>query len=78
MPIIINPHLSGLRCTGCGAAFGVDEAPYTCPKCGANLDAAYDYAAIARAIGPSTIAGTPDRSAWHYRALLPFSRRRWG
>ena len=69
----MNAHLLGFRCTACDRSFAVNEITYVCPRCGGNLDAAYDYAAIARRVNPATIADDPDRSVWHYAPLLPLS-----
>lgn len=65
-----NYHI-GFRCLGCGGQFAVNEIEYTCPTCGSNLDATYDYAAIQREIDPRQIAASADRSIWHYAPLLP-------
>src|SRR5690349_8050244 len=69
----MNPHLLGFRCTMCGTTYAVDDpyAQYTCPRDGGNLDALYDYPAIARDVDPRAIAASPDRSVWHYAPLLP-------
>jgi threonine synthase len=67
----MNQHLLGFHCTLCGATYAPDEVQYTCPCDGGNLDAQYDYAAIARAVDPSSVAHSADRSVWHYAALLP-------
>ena len=68
----VNAYLSGLRCTLCGALYGIGDArTCTCPADGGNLDAVYDYAAISRDIDPRLIAASPDRSVWHYAPLLP-------
>lgn len=67
----MNPYLSGFCCAQCGAAVSVEEAVYTCPRCGGNLDARYDYAGIARDIDPAALVANPDRSVWRYAPLLP-------
>jgi threonine synthase len=69
----MNPHFLGFRCTMCGARYAPADVTYTCPLDGSNLDAVYDYAAIARDVDPSQIVNNPDRSAWHYAPLLPCS-----
>ena len=68
-----NPLLLGFRCITCGADYSVEAARYTCTKDGGNLDAVYDYAAIAKLINPAELVGVPDRSVWHYAHLLPLS-----
>lgn len=67
----MNPYLSDFCCVQCGEAVAVEQAQYTCPRCGGNLDARYDYAGIARDIDPATIVANPDRSVWRYAPLLP-------
>ena len=69
----MNQYLQGFRCTICGASYTLDDsrAQYTCPDDGGNLDAVYDYESITRDVDPRRIAGSVDRSAWHYRPLLP-------
>jgi threonine synthase len=71
----MNPYFTGFRCTTCDATYAPDDprATYTCPRDGGNLDAVYDYAAIARDVDPRAIAASPDRSAWHYAPLLPYT-----
>lgn len=64
-------YLNGFQCSQCGARHAPESVTYTCPKCGGNLDATYDYAAIATATDPRAIADSADRSVWHYAALLP-------
>jgi threonine synthase len=44
---------------------------YTCPDCQGNLDVLYDYDAIGSKLSREALARDPDRSIWHYRALLP-------
>ncbi len=58
-------HILGLKCTICGAEYGVDEVDYVCPKHGDNgiLDVVYDYAAIRQP--------TIHPSIWRYLPLLP-------
>lgn len=67
----MNPHLLDFACTQCSERVTVEQALYTCPRCGGNLDARYDYAAIARDIDPAAIVANPDRSIWRYAPLLP-------
>jgi threonine synthase len=69
--IALNPRLTGFRCTRCGALRPAGPATYACPADGANLDAEYDFAAIAREVDPYRLAADPNRSAWHYAPLLP-------
>jgi threonine synthase len=65
-------HVLGLKCTICGAEYGVNELNYVCPKHGDGgiLDVVYDYDAIRRQIAPSQLADQPA-SIWRYLPLLP-------
>jgi threonine synthase len=66
-------HVLGLRCTICGAEYGVDEVEYVCPQHGDDgiLDVVYDYDLIAQRITPNQLANEPTRSTWRYLPLLP-------
>ena len=66
-------HILGLKCTICGAEYGVDEVPYVCPHHGDDgiLDVVYDYELIAGRISPDELAASPVRSIWRYLPLLP-------
>jgi threonine synthase len=69
----MSDHVLGLKCTICGAEYGVDEVEYVCPKHGDEgiLDVIYDYDLIARRISPDKLANNPIRSIWRYLPLLP-------
>ncbi|MCL5995443.1 MAG: threonine synthase [Chloroflexi bacterium] len=69
----MNPFLIGFRCTTCDATYAPGDVRYNCPRDGGNLDAVYDYTAIARQVNPLDIANDPNRSAWHYAPLLPLT-----
>jgi len=62
---------TGFTCTACGAHYPTNQIEYTCPKCGGNMDAAYDYATIRKEVDPRQMVSRADRSAWHYAELLP-------
>ena len=66
-------HILGLKCTICGAEYGVDEVEYVCPHHGDDgiLDVIYDYDLIAQRISPNQLAHDPTRSIWRYLPLLP-------
>jgi threonine synthase len=66
-------HVLGLRCTICGAEYGIDELSYVCPRHGDEgiLDVIYDYARIARHIQAGDLAKDAERSMWRYLPLLP-------
>jgi threonine synthase len=66
-------HILGLKCTICGAEYGIDEAEYVCPKHGYDgiLDVIYDYGRVSQRISPRALEDDPDRSIWRYLPLLP-------
>ncbi|MEW6265110.1 MAG: threonine synthase [Thermodesulfobacteriota bacterium] len=66
-------HLTGFECIRCGRKYRPDEVTYTCPDCGGNLDAGYDYQAIARVISRATLAADAEQSVWRYRPFLPLT-----
>ena len=61
----------GYRCTVCRRDYSFDEATYTCPADGGNLDVLLDYEAISRASSPKVIGDSRDESIWRYLSLLP-------
>ena len=65
-------NVLGMKCTICGAEYGVDEVDYVCPKHGDDgiLDVVYDYARIRQNLTPSQLADGPA-SIWRYLPLLP-------
>jgi threonine synthase len=66
-------HVLGLKCTICGAEYGVDEVEYVCPKHGNDgiLNVIYDYGLIAQRLSPNQLAHDSTRSIWRYLPLLP-------
>ncbi len=66
-------HLTGFRCVRCGSEQPAEPSPLTCAECGGNLDAVYNYAAIAAGWSKEALAADPDRSLWRYLPLLPVS-----
>ena len=65
-------HVLNLKCTICGATYGVDEVHYVCPKHGddGNLDVQYDYDVIAARISRESLAANPETTMWRYKPLL--------
>ena len=63
-------YLTGFTCIRCGTDFLPVDVTYTCPRCGGNLDARYDYEAIRRVLTP-TFLSHQEPSLWRYRPLLP-------
>ena len=66
-------HVLALKCTICGAEYGVDEAEYICPHHGDDgiLDVIYDYDLIAQRISPDQLADQTTASIWRYLPLIP-------
>ncbi len=66
-------HVMGLKCTICGAEYGVDEVTYVCPRHGDDgiLDVVYDYDRIRQRFTPDQLAASNNRSIWRYLPLLP-------
>lgn len=62
-----------LRCTICGAGYGVDEVDYVCPHHGNDgiLDVVYDYDRIRKEVSPRHLTTGPERAIWRYLPLLP-------
>jgi threonine synthase len=66
-------HVLGLKCTICGAEYGIADVEYVCPKHGDDgiLDVVYDYASIRQSFARDQLAASRDRSIWRYLPLLP-------
>src|SRR5574341_204111 len=66
-------HVTGLKCTICGAIYAPGEVEYVCPQHGddGNLNVQYDYPAIARRVAQDGLYGGPGM--WRYKALLPIA-----
>jgi len=66
-------HILGLKCTICGAEYGVDQVEYVCPDHGDDgiLDVIYDYDLVTQRLNPEQLANDPTRSIWRYLPLLP-------
>lgn len=69
----MTDHFEGYQCSLCGTAFAPDEALYTCPKDGGNLDVVLDYPAILRTVDVDDILSGNEPSLWRYLPLLPVS-----
>lgn len=59
------------QCSLCRNQYSPDEAQYTCPQDGGNLDILLDYSAIQRSIDPPKIFASGEASLWRYLPLLP-------
>jgi len=64
-------ELVGYRCSTCNRDCAPDEATYTCPADGGNLDVVLDWTAIGRQTRPADIARSTEDSVWRYLPLLP-------
>jgi threonine synthase len=67
----MSEQVMALQCVQCGKHHAADPAVYVCSDCQGNLDVLYDYEAIGLRISRESLVSDPDRSIWHYRALLP-------
>ncbi len=68
-----SAYVLGLKCTICGAEYGVEEVEYVCPHHGDDgiLDVVYDYTKIREDMTPERLAASDERSIWRYLPLLP-------
>jgi threonine synthase len=63
--------LDNFTCIRCGAAHKPAAALTTCPACGGNLDARYDYTAIGKTFSTDRLKENPDPQLWRYAPFLP-------
>ncbi len=63
----------GYQCSLCDKKYAPDEATYTCPDCGGNLNVLLDYKAINEKYQPEDITSRSTNSLWRYLPLLPVS-----
>jgi len=61
----------GYRCSLCGKEYGPEDAQYTCPTDGGNLDVVLDYEGIRKKYQVEDITTRTDASLWRYLPLLP-------
>lgn len=61
----------GYKCSLCGQEYDRDEAQYTCPNDGGNLDVVLDYVAIRQNYQVEDILAMSEPSLWRYLPLLP-------
>jgi threonine synthase len=66
-------HVLDLRCTVCGAGYGVEPGRYVCDEdgLGGTLDVRYDYEIVGSRIALANLAENRDPTMWRYRELLP-------
>ncbi len=63
----------GYRCSLCGMEYTPEQARYTCPKEGGNLDVILDYALIRSRYRAEDIVSRAEASIWRYLPLLPLN-----
>jgi len=64
-------YFLGYRCSLCGTEYLPDQATYTCPKDGGNLDVALDIQSLRAKYQPDDFVSRDDQSMWRYLPLLP-------
>lgn len=64
-------YLLDYECVACNTRVPVRPFLYTCPACGSNLDARYDYEKLKTEWSKEKLAGDPEKSIWRYFPLLP-------
>ncbi|MBN1825735.1 MAG: threonine synthase [Candidatus Eisenbacteria bacterium] len=67
------PNVTGFACLACGREEPSGAGRFTCPSCGGNLDALYDYVAASAAMDRERIAASRDRSFARWAPLLPLA-----
>lgn len=68
---VSHNYLTGFKCIRCGRDYLPDDVLYTCPGCGGNLDARYDYGEIRKTISPTLLQSEREPSMWRFRPFLP-------
>jgi threonine synthase len=71
-------YFTGYRCSLCGTEYLPDQATYTCPKDGGNLDVVLDLESIGKKYEPEDFASRDELSLWRYLPLLPVEAPRAG
>ena len=64
---------TGLRCSGCNAAFSTSEKIIVCRDCGKVLDVEYDLSKIKENFKKDEL-NWRERSLWRYREFLPIGK----
>ncbi len=62
-------YVLGLACLSCGRESSA--APYTCPGCGGNLEAVYDYRRLKKKVSRRSLQADREPSIRRYEPLLP-------
>jgi threonine synthase len=61
----------GYRCSVCQAEYTLNQAQYTCPRDGGNLEVLLDIPTLRRTYQAEDIISRPQLSLWRYQPLLP-------
>ena len=61
------------QCSLCGRSYEPDQAIYTCPIDGGNLDVIIDYQDILKNVSAKDIFNSREPSLWRYLSLLPIA-----
>jgi len=61
----------GYRCSKCFREYQPEQATYTCPADGGNLDVVLDYDEIKKSVIPEKLFTSTEFSIWRYLPLLP-------
>jgi threonine synthase len=64
-------HFIGYRCSLCGTEYTPEQATYTCPKDGGNMDVLLDIPNIRKQFSVTHITSEVENSIWRYTLLLP-------
>ncbi len=70
-PTTAENFLDHFACLHCQAVYAPGAERYTCPTCGGNLDARYDYDTIGTLLTPDRLRRDSVSSIWRYAPLLP-------
>lgn len=71
---VSHSYLTGFKCIRCGRDHLPGDVLYTCPACGGNLDARYDYGEIRKTFSPALVQSDREPSIWRFRPFLPLKR----
>ncbi len=69
-------HLTSFVCFNCRTEHPADYDGYLCRECGGNLNAVYDYQAVAESFTVDRLKQDDEQTVWRYSELFPFADRR--
>ncbi len=64
-------YASKFKCINCESEYSINEAEYTCKKCGGNLDIIYDYNKIKKILNVKILRQRDGINFFKYRELYP-------